>query len=102
MKTTNLYALYLAAENLDIESFSKYESGLSGRGQIKAHKPHEVETLVEFVRVVYPNVSCRDLDGFAFTYEIPQLGREFDLLKVTETKVLNIELIFLIKHMLNI
>ncbi len=92
MKTMNLYVLYLVAKNLDIEIFSKYESGLSGRGQIKAHKPHEVETLVEFVSVIWPNVSCKDLDGFAFTYEIPQLGREFDLLKVTETKVLNIEL----------
>ncbi len=92
MKTTNLYALYLVAKNLDIESFSKYESRLSGRGQIKTHRPHEVETLVEFVGLVCPNVSCRDLDGFAFAYEISQLGREFDLLKVTETKVLNIEL----------
>ncbi len=37
-------------------------------------------------------VDCKGFDGFAFTFEIPQIGREFDLLKVTETKAINIEL----------
>ncbi len=92
MKTINLYLLALSAANLDIDVFSEYESYLAGRVSIKRHKQPEVETLVDFVDAVFPFLDCRYFDGFAFTYEIPQLGREFDLLKVSETGVLNIEL----------
>ena len=73
MKTTNLYVLAIAAANLDINTFSKLEANLSGRNQVKEHKQHEIETLVKFVYTVFPYIHSTDLDGFAFTYEIPQL-----------------------------
>ncbi|MCI9518786.1 MAG: ATP-binding protein [Clostridia bacterium] len=92
MKTTNLYFLSLAAKNLDLKEFSKYEAVLSEREAVKSHKKHEVDTLVDFVNAVFPYLECPDLDGYNFTFEITQLGREFDLLKVSENKVLNIEL----------
>lgn len=92
MKTTNLYILSISAKNLVLQSFSEHEAVLCERDGIKAHKPHEVKSMTDFVDAVYPHVECKDLDGFVFTFEIPQLGREFDLLKITQTKALNIEL----------
>lgn len=37
-------------------------------------------------------LSLEMLDGFFYGYRIPQIGKEFDLLKFTETECLNIEL----------
>ena len=36
-------------------------------------------------------LSPKELDGFFFGFHIPQIGKEFDLLKFSQTEVINIE-----------
>ncbi len=38
------------------------------------------------------NLSVADMDGFFFSFKIPQISKEFDLLKLTDNICLNIEL----------
>ena len=38
------------------------------------------------------NVTKQDLDGFIYSYTVPQLNKEFDLVKVAESACMNIEL----------
>ena len=56
-------------------------------------RPHEITSLRLFVdRLMNNGVSIEMLDGFFLGFKIPQIGKEFDLLKITESECLNIEL----------
>lgn len=92
MTATNLLFLALSAKSLDIASFSKHEAILTSRGEVLQHRVHEVATMVSLVEELSQHLKLEDFDGFVFSYSIPQLGREFDLLKITDEMTLNIEL----------
>lgn len=54
---------------------------------------HEIESLrIVSDKLVKSGVSIEALDGFFYSYQIPQIGKEFDLLKFSEKLCLNIEL----------
>jgi len=54
---------------------------------------HEITSLRRFVdRLMNNGVSIEMFDGFFLGFKIPQIGKEFDLLKITEEECLNIEL----------
>lgn len=56
-------------------------------------KEHESEDLHQMVQIlIEAGSSFADFDDFYFSYEIPQIGKEFDLIRVSESCVLNIEL----------
>ncbi len=54
---------------------------------------HEITSLRRFVdRLMDNGVSIEMLDGFFLGFKIPQIGKEFDLLKIAKNECLNIEL----------
>ena len=60
---------------------------------LKRTQYHEIESLRLLVDDFIKNdVAVADLDGFFYSFQIPQIGKEFDLLKISDKKCLNIEL----------
>lgn len=56
-------------------------------------KRHEFKSLKLFVdKMVEYGLNIQDLEGFYLNYQIPQISKEFDLIKISENYVLNIEL----------
>lgn len=89
MKEVNLISLTQIFENLENDVFENYSS-LYG---IKKPKIKEVEDLVSLVEEL--RMRCKYMvafDNYFFNYSIPQISKEFDLLRFGEDTVLNIEL----------
>ena len=56
-------------------------------------KEHEIISLQKLVDALFNcGISIEAFDGFFYGYQIPRIGKEFDLLKFKENCVLNIEL----------
>lgn len=91
MKSLNLYLLTRNIEDRDI---SLYEKILSARDEEIKYRPEEIEMIKILVdNLISNNVSIKKLAGFFYSFAIPQIGKEFDLLKIGTNKVvLNIEL----------
>jgi len=82
-----------AVGNLDDQLLRSYESQMSCRKDSNEIKLVDMKTLQAFVeQVTAAGIGAKELDGFFFSYKIPQISKEFDLIKVWENKVLNIEL----------
>lgn len=87
LKKINLKSL-LHAEAL---SSSCYESFLSHHGiKIKKHESGDLEQLV--VTMMDDDASMEIFNGFYFGFEIKQISKEFDLLRIGTESVVNIEL----------
>ena len=85
--------IYLQSRIYDELPFNRVERHSSGKAEIARTKEHEINSLrivVDKLRAT--GVSLEMLNGFFYGYHIPQIGKEFDLLKFTETASLNIEL----------
>lgn len=90
MKTVNLQSL--------IEIYKKNEKKLLSKSfekyigtNIKEIDLATLDVLLETLKSFSPNFFLKDLDGFYISYNIPQIGKEFDLLRLTPSKILNIE-----------
>lgn len=92
MKCLNLAVLVQMAEKDAEDIFPIYEAQLSGRTEYIKFNAKEFVTLKDFVVSLTHYVSYSDLNDFAYSYYIPQISKEFDLLKITDKSVLNIEL----------
>lgn len=56
-------------------------------------RPHEMQTLKALCRtLIRSNISQGGLDNFILSYSIRQISKEFDMLRITNTSVINIEL----------
>jgi len=85
--------IYLQSRIGDELSFNRAEFHSSGRDEIRRTREHEIGSLRILVdRLTGEGISAEELDGFFYGYQIPRIGKEFDLLKFTETECLNIEL----------
>lgn len=72
--------------------YAKYYSAFTGEKE-RVYKPHEAKSLADFVDCcMRKGAKVEHFDGFFYGYIIPQIGKEFDILKVSNDKVLNIEL----------
>lgn len=91
MKPINLY-IFSRLFNKTAEEVGKFEQQLSKREELKLPKEHEIETLKIFLLQIASRVNIGNLDGFFYGFTIPQIAKEFDLLKISESKVLNVEL----------
>jgi DNA polymerase III delta prime subunit len=90
MYSVNLYAL---SRINDKDIFSKYYNFLSKRKKKIVVKKHEQESLKTLVDTLIANdIILDELDFFFYNYAIPQIGKEFDILKIDDNYVLNIEL----------
>ena len=90
MKPVNLYTLTRIS---DPQRFSSFESVLSVRESIQNFKEHEINGLRILADQLFSvGKSLPLLDGFFFSYRIPQISKEFDLLRIGSDSIVNIEL----------
>ena len=90
MKPVNLYALTRVCST---QHFSCFEAVLSVREAVQAFKEHELNSLRLLVdQLTGASMSVSLMDGFFFSYRIPQISKEFDLLRIGEDSIVNIEL----------
>ena len=84
--------LYAVTRIRDEEAFNRIEKHQSQRTAARTSY-HEIESLRLLTdALVEKGVGLPALDGFFFGFHIPQIGKEFDLLKLTDKSCLNIEL----------
>ena len=91
MNTVNLYVL--TRLNANPGSYVQYEQNLASLPVPRVIKEHERRSLLTLVDLLYNQThNIEMLDGFVCSYSIPHIGKEFDLLRVAQDEVLNIEL----------
>lgn len=89
MKSISIYAL---TRKQNIEHLQKLEQQLSGREHMLKMKEWELESmraLVDQLELYMQDVSALRL---FYSFQIPRLGKEFDLLQIKEDQIINIEL----------
>ena len=89
MKSISIYAL---TRKQNIEHLQKLEQQLSGREHMLKMEEWELESmraLVERLELHMQDVSALRL---FYSFQIPRLGKEFDLLQIRENQIINIEL----------
>lgn len=88
MNFTNLLSILESKSNLSDELFKKYL-----KYQNINLRDNELEDLLNLIgSLIRENKSLNIFDGYYVGYKIPQISKEFDLLKITESSVINIEL----------
>lgn len=96
MQVVNLVSVLNAYKSLDQTAFEHYLHCFGVDGL----KPHEMVSLKSFVQNIMTCLLPKDddtyrmisLDGYYMGYRIPQIGKEFDLLRFDTAHVVNIEL----------
>lgn len=92
MRSVNLYHLYTSAK-VKIAEYRNYEKILSNRKKITHLGEREKGSLYYLVsHLLNNNCEIDKLDNFYYSYTIPHIGKEFDLLKLDDKTILNIEL----------
>lgn len=89
-KSVNL-ALLSKASFLSLDEFRKYEKMLSGRpflNHLGERERNSIHALVSYLA----GLDIKAFDNFYYSYSIPKIGKEFDLLKFGEKIILSIEL----------
>lgn len=88
MKPANIHSLLQAKASLNEENFNSY---LKHHGiDIKKAELVDLGVLAKMIRGAESRVG--DLDNFYVGYKIPQIGKEFDLLRFGQNSIINIEL----------
>lgn len=88
MNFINLLSILESKNNLSDKLFKKYLEY-----QNVNLKDNEIKDLLKLIeKLVRENKSLNIFNGYYIGYEIPQISKEFDLLKITEKSVVNIEL----------
>ncbi|MFJ5481787.1 ATP-binding protein [Pectobacterium actinidiae] len=88
MKSLNILSLVQAHESLNREGFDLFMQHYGI--EIKHAELQELQKLSESLRAITNNIYI--FSGFYVGYKIPQIGKEFDLLRITKNCVINIEL----------
>ena len=94
MKTVDLFQL---TRITDHSIFAQYEQQLSHRKELLAPKAEEISTLQAFVNLIISatgNISdsMRLLEFFFYSFTIPKISKEFDLLRIGSNYIIDIEL----------
>ena len=86
----NIYALSRIHEERPFNIVNRH---LSRRVKCAKTQYHEIESLRRVAdRLLREGVAVAEMDGFFFGFTIPQIGKEFDLLKISAGRCLNVEL----------
>lgn len=91
MKPVNLYE-FSKSFFLPEQPLTVYERFDSKRNKNIPIKSREIETIKKCISLLYEFVDLQNWDGFYYSFSIPQISKEFDLLKLGNDKILNIEL----------
>ncbi len=90
MKPINIYIQSRITDTDVFNSVHRHVSEKTRKGIMKEHEILSLRLLSD--SFVDNGVSIDALDGFFYGYQIPRIGKEFDLLKFKFKRVLNIEL----------
>ena len=91
MLPINLYLLSKTTP-LNDEEFNEYLNCITkSKRQIKV-KSHERRDFYHLIEILSQNCDICNLDGFYYSYTIDQISKEFDLIKITNDSILNIEI----------
>ncbi|WP_060874952.1 DNA/RNA helicase domain-containing protein [Myroides odoratus] len=88
MKEINLLSILSAYKNLDKEAFESFL--LYHNIKIKVSEIKDLHKLVQNFTSISKNTKL--LDKYFIGYSIPQIGKEFDLLRIDNETIVNIEL----------
>ena len=89
MKSISIYTL---TRNQNIECLQKLERHLSGREYSLKMREWELDSMKELVKQLELQMSDVSSLRFFYSFQIPKLGKEFDLLQIKEEQIINIEL----------
>ena len=89
-RPVNIYSLSRIHSENEFNIVKKHQVCDEEPSRIKYHEIESLRLLVD--RLVRRGVPISGFAGFFYSYHIPQIGKEFDLLKFTEDECLNIEL----------
>ena len=89
MKPINIYAL-TRVENLSL--ISRLERQMSARKRFLHVKQWEMKSLKAFTDHVTDCIDDAVSFHFYYSFQIPKLGKEFDLLRISDDMVINVEL----------
>ena len=89
MRSISIYAL---SRKQNIEHLQKLEQQLSGREHILKMKEWELESMRELVDQLELHMQDVSALRLFYSFQIPRLGKEFDLLQIREDQIINIEL----------
>ncbi|EAC7953554.1 AAA family ATPase [Listeria monocytogenes] len=89
----NAIDIYQLTRVKDFESFIFFAKRLSNVHESINIREHEKESLISLVEIFEKNeLNSKSYSGFYFSYSIPQIGTEFDLLRINDDLIINIEL----------
>ena len=75
--------LFLISRITDESTYQRVERHASGKDESKRTQIREIISLRQLVdSLLRYGISIEELDGFFLSYQIPQIGKEFDLLKL--------------------
>lgn len=85
--------IYSVSRLHDEQLFNIVESHQSQREHISRFQSHEIESLRKLSdSLLRSGIDVQRLENFFWGFKIPQIGKEFDLLKFTDNLCLNLEL----------
>ena len=89
MKSVSIYAL---TRNQSGDQLQKMEHQLSGRDSFLKIRDWEIGSMRVLVNQLEAHMEEVPLLRFFYSFQIPRLGKEFDLLQIKDGQILNIEL----------
>ena len=89
MRSISIYAL---TRNQNKDSLSKLERQLSGRDHFLKMREWELESMKALTAELEACMEDVYTLRFFYSFQIPRLGKEFDLLQIKEDQIINIEL----------
>ena len=89
MKSISIYAV---TRNQNIGQLQKLERQLSGREYFLKMRTWELESMRSLVRELEAHMDEVYALRFFYSFQIPRLGKEFDLLQIKDEQIVNIEL----------
>lgn len=89
----NAINIYMLTRELDEKLLPEYEKALSGRDEALKIRMDEINLIRALTYNLFSNhVDDYFFDNWFYSFSIPQISKEFDLLKLTKDIVINIEL----------
>ena len=89
MKSISIYTI---TRNQNIEQLQKLERQLSGRDYFLKMREWELESMKALTAELETCMEDVYALRFFYSFQIPRLGKEFDLLQIKEDQIVNIEL----------
>lgn len=69
------------------DTFNIFENHLSKRNNLLKIQEHEIQSIIELVKVFEANDCEYDIfNNFYYSFEIPQISKEFSLLRINNEK----------------